>query len=78
MISNYIGGLQNYSNSHNPLEFFAYIAGGFGNSFEAQLNGIVKEAGVNGFGMSVDNMIRLVIATRIKAIPIKLSKTFSL
>lgn len=60
MITNYIGGLQNYSSRHNPLAFFSYIAGGFGNSFEAQLNSIVKETGVNGSGMSVDNMIRLV------------------
>lgn len=60
MITNYINGLGNYSNSPAPLAFFSYIAGGFGSTFDIQLQAIVRDTGVNGSGMSVDNMIRLV------------------
>lgn len=60
MITNYINGLHNYSDSSAPLAFFSYIAGGFGTTFDTQLQAIVRDTGVNGSGMSVDNMIRLV------------------
>lgn len=60
MVHNYIAGLNRYSDSSNELAFFSYIAGGFGANFDNQLNAIVEETGINGCGMSVTNMIKLV------------------
>jgi len=60
MITNYIHGIGNYSDSNNPLAFFAYIAGGFGSNFDNQLNSIIAETGVCGSGINVYNMINLV------------------
>lgn len=60
MVHNYIENLTRYSASPAPLAFFSYIAGGFGKNFDNQVKGIVDVTGVNGSGMSVSNMIKLV------------------
>ena len=60
MVHNYIEGLNNYCVSSNPLAFFSYIAGGFGNKINGQIMKIVNETGVNGSALSVSNVIRMV------------------
>ena len=60
MVHNYIENLNRYSTFSSPLAFFAYIAGGFGKNFDSQVKSIVDATGVNGSGMSVSNMIKLV------------------
>lgn len=60
MVHNYIGNLNRYSDSALPLSFFSYIAGGFGKNFDAQVKDIFNVTGINGSGMSVSNMIKLV------------------
>ena len=59
MVTNYINGLANYSDSTNPLAFFTYISGGFGDTFNNQLRSIVDETHVNGSGITASNVIRL-------------------
>lgn len=56
----YIGNLNRYSNSSDPLAFFSYIAGGFGKNINSQIIDIVNATGVSGSAMSVSNMIKLV------------------
>ena len=60
MIHNYIADLSRYSDSDKELAFFSYIAGGFGSTFDKQLREIIEETGINGCGISVTNMIKLV------------------
>lgn len=60
MVYNYIGNIDNYSQSNNPLAFFTYIAGGFGSNINNQFRMIVDATGVNGSAMSVSNMIKMV------------------
>ncbi len=60
MVQNYIKELNRYSSSTLPLAFFSYIAGGFGANFDGQVKDIVNATGVNGSGISVSNMIKLV------------------
>ena len=60
MVHNYIENLNRYSSSTAPLAFFSYIAGGFGKNFDSQVKAVVEATGVNGSGMSVSNMIKLV------------------
>lgn len=60
MIHNYIANLSRYSDSAYPLAFFSYIAGGFGKNFDSQIRSVVDATGVNGSGMTVANMIKLV------------------
>lgn len=60
MVHNYIKNLKRYSNSDAPLAFFSYIAGGFGNNINSQINDIVDVTGLSGSAMSVSNMIKLV------------------
>lgn len=60
MVHNYIGNLNRYSNSSDPLAFFSYIAGGFGKNINSQIIDIVNATGVSGSAMSVSNMIKLV------------------
>lgn len=58
MIHNYIA---NYSiNQRQPLAFFNYIAGGFGNSIDNSIRNIADETGVNGSAITVSNMIKFV------------------
>ena len=60
MVHNYIENLSRYSSSTAPLAFFSYIAGGFGKNFDSQVKAVSEVTGVNGSGMSVSNMIKLV------------------
>ncbi len=60
MVRNYIMNHSNYSSYQQPIGFFAYIAGGFGNQIDRQIKNIADEAGVHGAGMSVSNLIKLV------------------
>lgn len=60
MIHNYIEGLPNYSPDKKPLAFFSYVAGGFCNNINSQLQSISQETGIKGSAMSVSNMIHLV------------------
>lgn len=60
MVHNYIENLNRYSSSTAPLAFFSYIAGGFGKNFDSQVKAVVEATGVNGSGISVSNMIKLV------------------
>ncbi len=60
MVVNYIGELSRYSEYNKPLAFFSYIAGGFGPSFDSQVNSIVNETGIKGSGINVSNMIELI------------------
>lgn len=60
MVTNYIGGLSNYSKAQAPLAFYTYIAGGFVKQIDEQLHKITDKTGVNGSAMTVSNMIKLV------------------
>lgn len=60
MIHNYLNGLANYSASTYPLAFFTYISGGFGSTFDRQLQDVVAESEIPGSGISVANFISLV------------------
>ena len=60
MIHNYIGNVSNFSGFTQPIGFFSYIAGGFANQIDKQIQGIVNETGVHGSAMTVSNMIKLV------------------
>ena len=60
MVHNYIENISKYSEYSQPIGFFAYIAGGFGNQIDRQIQSIVAESGVHGSGMTVSNMIKLV------------------
>lgn len=60
MVHNYIENIKNYSNFSQPIGFFSYIAGGFGNQIDKQIKSIVDESGVHGSGITVSNMIKLV------------------
>jgi hypothetical protein len=60
MVHNYLENIPKYSNYAQPIGFFTYIAGGFGNQIDRQIQSIVDESGVHGSGMTVSNMIKLV------------------
>lgn len=60
MIHNYIEKVSNYSAYTQPIGFFSYIAGGFANQIDKQIQSIVDETGVHGSAMTVSNMIKLV------------------
>ncbi len=60
MVHNYIENLSRYSEDDCSLAFFSYIAGGFGNNINNQIQSIVQETGVSGSAISVSNVITLV------------------
>lgn len=60
MVHNYIEKISNYSSSTYPVGFFLYIAGGFINTIDKQLQKEVEESGVNGAGISVSNFIKMI------------------
>ena len=60
MVHNYIEHISNYSEYTQPIGFFSYIAGGFGNQIDRQIQSISEETGVHGSGITVSNMIELV------------------
>ena len=60
MVHNYLGNIQNYSSSTYPIGFFSYIAGGFINTFDRQLEREVSESGIHGSGITVGNFIKMI------------------
>ena len=60
MVHNYIGNIANYSNYQLPIGFFTYIAGGFSDSINKQIQSEVYESHVPGSGITVGNVIKLV------------------
>ena len=60
MIHNYIEHISNYSSFTQPIGFFSYVAGGFGNQIDKQIQDITAATGVHGSGITVSNMIELV------------------
>lgn len=60
MVQNYLKNISNYSEYKQPIGFFTYISGGFGNQIDRQIKSIAEESGIHGSGMSVSTMIRLV------------------
>ncbi|RDU23236.1 AlwI family type II restriction endonuclease [Anaerosacchariphilus polymeriproducens] len=60
MVHNYLNNISNYSEYQQPIGFFTYISGGFGNQIDRQIQSIAEESGIHGSGMSVSNMIKLV------------------
>lgn len=60
MVHNYIEGLNHYYKGPLRLAFFSYIAGGFGNNIDQQIQSIVKESKICGSAIPVSNIIRMV------------------
>ena len=60
MIHNYIENPSHYSKHNEPMAFFLYIAGGFGNNIDLQIQNIHSQSGVPGAAISVSNFISLV------------------
>ena len=60
MVYNYIKKISNYSSCKYPIGYFAYIAGGFINSFDRQIKSEVNECGINGSGITVSNFIKMI------------------
>ncbi|SEW38250.1 Restriction endonuclease FokI, C terminal [Ruminococcaceae bacterium KH2T8] len=60
MVHNYIENISNYSDSEYKIGFFSYIAGGFSNNIDSQINAIHAETGVCGSAITVANVIRMV------------------
>ena len=59
MVQNYIGQLSRYSRYTQPLAFFSYIAGGFGDRISAQIKSIADETGIAGSAVSVFSIIKM-------------------
>lgn len=60
MVHNYIENIANYSECNYPIGFFTYIAGGFINSIDKQIQAEVNQSRVPGSGITVGNFIKLV------------------
>ena len=60
MVHNYLEKIGTYSTSQYPIGFFTYIAGGFGNMIDWQIQSEVKESGVHGSGITVTNFIKMI------------------
>ena len=60
MKMNYIPEINRYSDSSYPIAFFTYISGGFKETFDNQLEHLVRSTHVNGSGVTVANIIRMV------------------
>jgi len=58
MVHNYIPKYKNYKGYE--LAFFTYIAGGFANTFEYSIRNISTETQINGSGISVVNLIKMI------------------
>ena len=56
----YLKQISSYSTSPYPIGFFAYIAGGFGQSINQQIKKEVNESGVHGSGITVSNFIKMI------------------
>ncbi|WP_294495270.1 restriction endonuclease FokI C-terminal domain-containing protein [uncultured Ruminobacter sp.] len=59
MVHNYIENVSNYSDSQYPIGFFSYIAGGFINTIDRQIQAEVDECHVCGSGITVGTFIKL-------------------
>lgn len=60
MVHNYLEKISNYSGSKYPIGFFSYIAGGFGNQIDKQIQKEVEESGVHGSGITVSTFISMI------------------
>ena len=60
MVHNYIENIANYSECNYPIGFFTYIAGGFINTIDKQIQAEVNQSKVPGSGITVGNFIKLV------------------
>ncbi len=60
MVHNYIENISNYSDCRYPIGFFTYIAGGFIDTIDRQIQAEVAESSVSGSGITVSNMIKLI------------------
>ncbi len=60
MVHNYIERISNYSQSSYPIGFFSYIAGGFTDKIDKQIQEEMTESGVNGSVITVSNFIKMV------------------
>lgn len=60
MVHNYIHNIRNYSTYDLPIGFFSYVAGGFINTIDKQIQAEVSESGTPGSAISVSNMIKLI------------------
>lgn len=56
MVNNYI---PTYQNQHGNLEFFMYVAHGFGSNIDSQVQSIADRTNVNGSVITARNVIRL-------------------
>ena len=60
MVHNYIENISSYSDSDFPIGFFTYIAGGFINTIDKQIQSEVEESNISGSGITVGNFIKLI------------------
>lgn len=60
MVHNYIEKIGTYSECPYPIGYFAYIAGGFTKTINAQLQKEADEAGVNGGAVTVSTFIKMI------------------
>ena len=60
MVHNYLANVKRYSDSEYPMAFFSYIAGGFSDNINSQIDSIYRETGIPGAAISVSNIIKMV------------------
>lgn len=60
MVQNYIKRISNYSDCTYPIGFFTYIAGGFINTIDKQIESESIESGILGSAITVGNFIKLI------------------
>lgn len=60
MVHNYMERIHNYSQCPYPIGFFSYIAGGFTDKIDKQIQEEMTASGVNGSGITVSNFIKMV------------------
>jgi hypothetical protein len=65
MINNYI---PTYQAQHGNVEFFMYVADGFGSNIDSQLQSIAQRANVNGSVITARNLIRILQRNQINPI----------
>ena len=60
MVYNYIPRVSEYGDKDKPLAFYSYIAGGFSNNIDSQIQSINQVTDVCGSAISVSNVIKMV------------------
>ncbi len=60
MVHNYLEGISSYSASAYPIGYFSYIAGGFTPKIDEQIQKEVRESGIPGSGITVNNLISMI------------------